>query len=69
MSVLRIVRELTSALHAARLSYCHWKGNARLQEAVLGLRDLDVLVDRDGALALSGILATVGFKRFASSPR
>ena len=68
MSVLRIVRELTSALHAARLSYCHWKGNARLQEAVLGLRDLDVLVDRDGALALSGILATVGFKRFASSP-
>jgi len=68
VSVLRIVRELTSALHAARLSYCHWKGNARLQEAVLGLRDLDVLVDRDGALALSGILATVGFKRFASSP-
>ena len=68
MSVLRIVRELTSALHAARLSYCHWKGNARLQEAVLGLRDLDVLVDRDGALALSGILATVGFKQFASSP-
>ncbi len=68
MSVLRIVRELTSALHAARLSYCHWKGNARLHEAVLGLRDLDVLVDRDAALALSGILATVGFKRFASSP-
>ena len=65
---LRIVRELTSALHAARLSYCHWKGNARLHEAVLGLRDLDVLVDRDAALALSGILATVGFKRFASSP-
>ena len=65
---LRIVRELTSALHAARISYCHWKGNARLQEAVLGLRDLDVLADRDGALALSGILATVGFKRFASSP-
>ncbi len=68
MRVLRIVRELTSALHAARLSYCHWKGNARLHEAVLGLRDLDVLVDRDAALALSGILATVGFKRFASSP-
>ena len=68
MRVLRIVRELTSALHAARLSYCHWKGNARLREAVLGLRDLDVLVDRDAALALSGILATVGFKRFASSP-
>jgi len=68
VSVLRIVRELTSALHAARLSYCHWKGNARLHEAVLGLRDLDVLVDRDAALALSGILATVGFKRFASSP-
>ena len=39
-----------------------------MQEAVLGLRDLDVLADRDGALALSGILATVGFKRFASSP-
>ena len=64
----RIVRELTSALHAARLSYCHWKGNARLQEAVVGLRDLDILVDRDGALALSEILATVGFKRLASSP-
>src|SRR5439155_1541894 len=64
----RIVRELTSALHAARLSYRHWKGNARLQEAVVGLRDLDILVDRDGALALSEILATVGFKRLASSP-
>jgi hypothetical protein len=66
--VLTIVRELTSALHAAHFSYCHWKGNARLQEAVVGLRDLDILVDRDGALALSEILATVGFKRFASSP-
>ena len=63
-----IVRELTNALHAAQVSYCHWKGNARLGEAVVGLRDLDILVDRDGALALSEILATVGFKRFASSP-
>jgi hypothetical protein len=66
--VPRIVRELTSALHAAHLSYCHWKGNARLQEAVAGRRDLDILVDREGALALSAILAIVGFKRFASSP-
>jgi len=66
--VPRIVRELTNALHAARLSYCHWKGNARLREAVVGLRDLDILVDREGALALSEILATVGFKRVASSP-
>lgn len=66
--VPRIVRELTSALQTARLSYCHWKGNARLQEAVVGLRDLDILVDREGALGLSEILATVGFKRFASSP-
>lgn len=66
--VPRIVRELTSALHAARLSYCHWKGNARLREAVVGLRDLDILVDRERALALNEILATVGFKRIASSP-
>jgi hypothetical protein len=66
--VPRIVRELTSALHAARLSYCHWKGNARLHEAVAGRRDLDILVDRDRALALSEILATVGFKRCAASP-
>jgi len=66
--VPRIVRELTSALHAARLSYCHWKGNARLQAAVVGRRDLDILVDRDRALALSAILATVGFKRCTSSP-
>jgi hypothetical protein len=63
-----IVRELTTALHAARLSYCHWKGNARLREAVVGLRDLDILVDREGALALSEILATVGFKRVDSNP-
>ena len=66
--VPRIVRELTSALHAARLSYCHWKGNARLQAAVVGRRDLDILVDRDRSLALSAILATVGFKRCTSSP-
>ena len=66
--VLRIVHDLTSALDAARICYCHWKGNARLHEAARGLRDLDVLVDRDHALALSGVLATVGFKRFVSSP-
>src|SRR5690348_17261598 len=66
--VPRIVGELTSALQAARLSYCHWKGNARLHEAVVGRRDLDILVDRDRALALSEILATVGFKRCESSP-
>jgi hypothetical protein len=66
--VPRIVRELTNALHAAHLSYCHWKGNARLRDAVVGLRDLDILVDREGALTLSEILASVGFKRIASSP-
>jgi len=65
---LRVVRELASSLDAAGVTYCHWKGNARLREAVLGSRDLDVLVDREASLELTRILAATGFKRFAQVP-
>lgn len=65
---LAVVRDLLRALHAAGISYCHWKSNEHVGAAVEGFTDLDVLVEPSRQADLQTILAKTGFKRFAAPP-
>jgi thymidylate kinase len=66
--VLSTVRRLADALVREAIPYCHWKSNAHLRESAEGTTDLDLLVDRAHAELLAGLLARLGFKRFAAVP-
>ncbi len=63
---LQVVSALLEQLHARDLPYCHWKSNEHVREGLLGLTDLDILVDRRRALELQGLLSSAGFKRFSA---
>jgi thymidylate kinase len=65
---LLLVQDLFARLHEEGLAYCHWKSNEHLGAAVLGLTDLDILVDSSRPADLQGILAKAGFKRFDAPP-
>lgn len=58
----RPVPALIAALAARRVRYCHWKSNVRLADSLAGEEDLDLLVDRAGALAFFAALAESGYK-------
>lgn len=59
--LLRVVWE---RLHAAGIRYCRWKGGPwDLGRVVSGAGDMDLLVDRKGAVRFEGVLAFLGFKR------
>jgi thymidylate kinase len=66
---LLLVRELTSALAAAGVSYCHWKSNDALSRSESGDNDLDLLVDRADAGRFVEVLARLGFKQARPASR
>jgi thymidylate kinase len=68
MSTLSLVRQLTDALEAEPVSYCHWKSNAFLDRSRSGENDLDLLVRRSDFDAFSAVMDRLGFKR-ATNPR
>jgi hypothetical protein len=40
-----LVRDLFEKLNAAGIRYCHWKCNFKLQEAIDGMSDVNLLVE------------------------
>jgi thymidylate kinase len=68
-STLPLVRELTAALEAESVSYCHWKSNAFLDRSRSGENDLDLLVRRSDLDAFSGVLHGLGFKQATNPSR
>ncbi len=65
---LNVVRHLLDKFHSEDLIYCHWKSNEHVLEGMLGLTDLDILVDKKCYSNLQQILASSGFKRFCATP-
>jgi thymidylate kinase len=63
---LRAVTELCRRLVEAEVPYCHWKSNEHLRPATIGETDLDLLVARDSAIRVAGILAETGYKRMTA---
>jgi hypothetical protein len=62
---LAVLHGLFGRLHEAGIRYCHWKSNEHLSAAMNGTTDVDILVDRRSAQALTRTLTdTDDFKRF-----
>ncbi|HEV8479269.1 MAG TPA: hypothetical protein VGR66_00620, partial [Candidatus Eisenbacteria bacterium] len=65
---LQLSRDLAARLDEAGIRYCHFKSNQHLEEGLLGITDLDVLVDRRAGTELARILDELDFKRFSAPP-
>lgn len=66
MRSLHVTRRLVDELTAAGITFCHWKSNDRLEEALLGEGDLDLLVAADQQDAFEAIVAGLGFVHLRS---
>lgn len=63
MNELRIVRELLTNMNE-QIRYCHWKSNQHIADALIGVDDLDILIDRKQYGELQSILNKLKFKHF-----
>lgn len=63
MNELKIVRSLLNELNE-NITYCHWKSNQHVEKALVGIDDLDILVDRNQINILLPILSKLKFKHF-----
>ena len=57
-----ILRRLFQTLEARGVRYCHWKSNIRLADALSGVDDVDLLVDREHAATFQNAILEAGFK-------
>lgn len=62
MTMLSKIRELLQGLERHEVKYCHWKSNFVLDKTVMGLTDIDLLVDRADALSFRGLMAELKFQ-------
>ena len=60
---LMIVRKLIDLLNK-EITYCHWKSNQHFQNALSGIDDLDILVDREQHNKIVKHITELGFKHF-----
>jgi hypothetical protein len=65
---LQPIRRLLGDMESSSIAYCHWKGNRSLDAALAGRKDLDLLVDPEGAGLLASALAAAGFRRLVDAP-
>jgi hypothetical protein len=65
---LGIARCLFQYLEETGVRHCQWKSNQHLAEALSGLTDIDLLVDKAQATQCERILNGLSFKRFQSQP-
>lgn len=63
MRCLGIVRELFDELNN-NILYCHWKSNQHFSDALMGIDDLDILIEKKQYGDLVVILNKLNFKRF-----
>jgi len=66
--MLEVVRALTTRLDVAGIRYCQFKSNWHLDQGLLGLTDLDVLVEPHAGSRLSTVLGQSGYKSFSPPP-
>ncbi len=68
LEALAAVTRLFFALNKARVRYCHWKSNMRLNEALNGRTDLDLLVNPQDAPLFRQILREHQVKPLLAAP-
>lgn len=69
MPGLSVVRKLIGLLHEHDIRYCHWKSTEHIGASMLGLTDLDVMVESGSTTLLEQVLGQAGFKRFMGTPQ
>lgn len=65
---LESIEQLFFELNDKSIRYCHWKSNLRLDEALQGQTDLDLLVDRKHSRAFREILLEHDIKLVIAAP-
>lgn len=66
--MLSSIEKLLKALDEHSITYCHWKSNEHLWEALNGDTDLDILFDPAQRTELERVFGECGLKRFRSTP-
>lgn len=66
--MLKSIEKVICTLEERGITYCHWKSNEHLTEALDGNTDLDVLFDPAQRVQLEIALDKCGLKRFRSTP-
>lgn len=66
--MLKSIERVINALEQKGITYCHWKSNEHLAEALEGDTDLDVLFDPAQRVQMEMVLDECGLKRFRSTP-
>ena len=61
--MLITVEKLFERWNLEQIPYCHWKSSDHLQATVVGITDVDVLVDRRYADKVERYLSELGFQR------
>ena len=49
------------------VSYCHWKSNEHIDEGLMGLTDMDILVDEQDSVEAKRLLIESGYRQFCST--
>ena len=61
---LSIVRQLLDRFNGDGINYCHWKSNQHFSDALIGVDDLDILIDRSQYGQVMNILQELHYKHF-----
>lgn len=61
--MLNSIRNLLDSFERSEVRYCHWKSNERLEEALRGETDLDLLCHREDRTSVQRVLLDNGFVR------
>lgn len=67
-ATLQAVKALFDTLNEQGIQYCHWKSNQHLDQALRGLTDLDLLVERSQRQLFKTILYQLRCKSIISPP-
>jgi thymidylate kinase len=60
--------KLLEALAVNGVTYCHWKSNAFVEQALEGVSDLDILIGRESLDAFLGVMGEQGFRPVTQRP-
>ena len=66
--MLLSIENLLNALDEHQITYCHWKSNEHLKEALNGDTDLDMLFEPSQRREIEHVFAYCGLKRFRATP-
>jgi len=58
----QLSQDLMNNLRDANITYCHWKSNLLLNEALGGYDDLDLLVKKEDIARFEAMILQMGFK-------